>query len=377
MAKRMIIMLIAVGVIFGGIFGFQVFKGIMIKKYLSGNKAPPVTVTATHISTQPWQPTLSAVGTLRAVRGVDLSSEVAGQVRDVLLQSGAFVKAGQPLVKLNDDTEVAQLKSLQAAADLSATTLKRDKAQLDVQAVAQAVVDSDQADLNSKNALVAQQQAVIAKKVIRAPFAGKVGISTVNPGQYINPGDKLATLQTVDPILVDFLVPQQALTQLKIGQSIAVKSDANPKSAYTGKITAIDAKVDPSTRNIQVEASVSNPKGDLLAGMFATVQVSTQEPIKYLTLPQTAVSFNPYGEVVYLISETGKDAKGNPELTVKQTFVNAGQTRGDQVAITSGLKEGDYVVTSGQHKLKNGSTVIINNKQQPSDNPNPLVGNED
>ncbi|MBB5189534.1 membrane fusion protein (multidrug efflux system) [Silvimonas terrae] len=376
MTKRMIIMLVVVGVIFGGIFGFQVFKGMMIKKYLSGNKAPPVTVTATHVGTQPWQPTLSAVGTLRAVRGVDLSSEVAGQVRDVLLQSGSFVKAGQPLVKLNDDTEVAQLKSLQASADLSATTLKRDKGQLEAQAVAQAVVDADIADLNSKNALVAQQQAVIAKKVIRAPFAGKVGISTVNPGQYINPGDKLATLQTVDPILVDFLVPQQALQQLKIGQTINVKSDANPKATYTGKITAIDAKVDPSTRNIQVEASVSNPKGDLLAGMFATVNVSTQEPIKYLTLPQTAVSFNPYGEVVYLITE-GKDKDGKQELTVKQTFVNAGQTRGDQVSIVGGLKEGDYVVTSGQHKLKNGSTVIVNDKQAPSDNPNPQVGNED
>ena len=377
MAKRMIIMLIVVGVIFGGIFGFQIFKGQMIKKYLAGNKAPPVTVTAVHAGFAPWQPTLTAVGTMRAVRGVDLSSEVAGQVREVLLKSGSMVKAGEVLVRLNDDTEVAQLRSLQASAELSVTTLKRDKGQLDAQAISQAVVDADQADLNSKNALVAQQQAVIAKKTIRAPFSGKVGITTVNPGQYINPGDKLATLQTVDPILVDFLVPQQALNQLQVGQTVAVKSDANPASSYQGKITAVDAKVDPATRNIQVEAAVGNPKGELLAGMFATSKVQTTAPIKYLTLPQTAVSFNPYGEVIYLISETGKDDKGNPVLTVKQSFVTAGHTRGDQVAITSGLKEGDYVVTSGGHKLKNGSTVVVNNSLSPSDASAPAVGNED
>ncbi|GAB7129663.1 efflux RND transporter periplasmic adaptor subunit [Silvimonas sp. JCM 19000] len=377
MAKRMIIMLIVVGVIFGGIFGFQIFKGQMIKKYLANQHAPAETVTATHVGFADWQPTLSAVGTLRAVRGVDLSSEVAGQVREVLLKSGTTVKAGEVLVRLNDDTEVAQLRSLQAAAELSNTTLKRDKAQLEAQAISQAVVDADVADLNSKNALVAQQQAVIAKKTIRAPFSGKVGITTVNPGQYINPGDKLATLQTVDPILVDFLVPQQALNQLKIGQSVQIKSDANPSAHYLGKITAVDAKVDAATRNIQVEAAVANPKGELLAGMFATAQVSTTAPIKYLTLPQTAVAFNPYGEVVFLISDGPKDDKGNATQVVKQTFVTAGQTRGDQVAITAGLKEGDYVVTNGQHKLKNGSTIVVNNKAAPSDSANPVVGNED
>ncbi|KPC52859.1 efflux RND transporter periplasmic adaptor subunit [Amantichitinum ursilacus] len=377
MAKRMIIMLIVVGVIFGGIFGFQIFKGQMIKKYLANQHAPAETVTATHVGFADWQPTLSAVGTLRAVRGVDLSSEVAGQVREVLLKSGTTVKAGEVLVRLNDDTEVAQLRSLQAAAELSNTTLKRDKAQLEAQAISQAVVDADIADLNSKNALVAQQQAVIAKKTIRAPFSGKVGITTVNPGQYINPGDKLASLQTVDPILVDFLVPQQALSQLKIGQTVQIKSDANPNAHYQGKITAVDAKVDSATRNIQVEAAVANPKGDLLAGMFATAQVSTTAPIKYLTLPQTAVAFNPYGEVVFLISNGPKDDKGNVTQVVKQTFVTAGQTRGDQVAITAGLKEGDYVVTNGQHKLKNGSTIVVNNKVAPSDSANPVVGNED
>lgn len=204
-----------------------------------------------------------------------------------------------------------------------------------------------------------------------------MGITTVNPGQYINPGDKLATLQTVDPILVDFLVPQQALNQLKIGQSVQIKSDANPSAHYLGKITAVDAKVDAATRNIQVEAAVANPKGELLAGMFATAQVSTTAPIKYLTLPQTAVAFNPYGEVVFLISDGPKDDKGNATQVVKQTFVTAGQTRGDQVAITAGLKEGDYVVTNGQHKLKNGSTIVVNNKAAPSDSANPVVGNED
>lgn len=189
MAKRMIIMLIVVGVIFGGIFGFQIFKGQMIKKYLANQHAPAETVTATHVGFADWQPTLSAVGTLRAVRGVDLSSEVAGQVREVLLKSGTTVKAGEVLVRLNDDTEVAQLRSLQAAAELSNTTLKRDKAQLEAQAISQAVVDADVADLNSKkNALVAQQQAVIAKKNDPRAVLGQGGHYHGQPGPIHQPG---------------------------------------------------------------------------------------------------------------------------------------------------------------------------------------------
>ncbi len=365
MKKRMIIMLASVAVVFGGVFGYHAFAEKMNKKYLSRG-FPPVVVTAMKAELAPWQPELTAVGSLRAVRGVDVTSEIDGMVRTVRFRPGQEVSEGQVLVELNTDADVAHLRALEAAADLANTIYERDKKQLEIQSVSQAVVDADAADLRTKRAQVAEQAAIVEKKTIRASFGGKLGISTVNPGQYVKAGDKLVTLQSLDSILVDFYLPQQQLSQLAIGQGITVTTDSVPGTTFGGKVTAINPKVDPDTRNVEIEATVVNPGHRLLPGMYATVAVKAGGVQRYLTVPQTAVAYNPYGETVFIVQEGGKGPDGKPQLTAKQTFVTTGATRGDQVAVLSGISEGDRVVTSGQLKLKNGSPVIVSDKVQPA-----------
>jgi biotin carboxyl carrier protein len=228
------------------------------KLIASAPKPAAQVVTAVKVQAAEWQPQLNSVGTLAPVRGVDVTTEIAGLVREVRFKSGDEVKAGQVLFELNADSDVAQLRALQAA-DLSGTTLKRDKLQLAAQAISQAQVDADEADLKSKQALVAQQKALVDKKTIRAPFAGKLGITAVNPGQYLNPGDKLVTLQTIDTVYVDFFVPQKQLASLSIGQKLNLSSDAYPGVAFPAKVTSINPKVDAATRNVQVQATVPMP----------------------------------------------------------------------------------------------------------------------
>jgi len=365
MAKRMIIMLLVVGVLFGGVLGYKLFQGRMMKKYAS-IQLPPATVTASKAEYQPWQPQLRAVGSLRAVRGVDVTCEISGLVRSLHFKSGDEVKENQLLVELNADADRAQLESFKAAADLAQTTYERDKKQFEVQAVSQATLDNEAADLRSKRAQVDQQQALVDKKIIRAPFAGKLGISTVNPGQYLNPGDKIVTLQSLDSLYVDFYLPQQELSHMAIGQAVIVNTDTYPGQTFRGKITTIDPKVDPETRNFQAEALISNSRHALLPGMFASIEVRSGSVQQYLTLPQTAVTYNPYGDTIFVVEEGAKGPDNKPRLTVKQSFISVGEKRGDQVAILSGLKEGEMVVTSGQLKLRNGSAVVINNAVQPS-----------
>ena len=372
MKKRMVIMLVAVGVVLGGLVGFNWFKGYMMQKYMGSSPPPASTVSAMKAGYQQWQPQLSAVGTLRAVRGVDVASEVAGLVRSIEFRSGDEVKAGQVLVQLNADSDVAQLHSLEAAAELAATIYERDKQQLAAEVISKAQVDTDAGDLKSKRALVAQQAALVEKKTIRAPFAGKLGITTVNPGQYVNAGDKLVTLQTIDPIYVDFNLPQQQLPQVQIGQKVTLAADAYKDSVFEGKVNAINPKVDTNTRNVQIEATIPNAKRQLLPGMFATVKLNSGEEQRYLTLPQTSITFNPYGDTVFVVKPSDKkDDKGNAILTAQQVFVTTGPTRGDQVAILKGVEPGMEVVTSGQVKLKNGSPVVINNTVLPANSPNP------
>jgi membrane fusion protein (multidrug efflux system) len=373
MKKRMLIMLVAVGVLLGGLVGFNFFKGYMMQKYMASSPIPASTVTAMKAEYQAWQPQLSAVGTLRAVRGVDVTTEVAGLVRSIEFKSGEEVKAGQLLAQLNADSDVAQLHALEAAAELAATVYERDKAQLAAEVISKAQVDTDAGDLKSKRAQVEQQKALVDKKSIRAPFAGKLGITTVNPGQYLNAGDKLVTLQTIDPIYVDFMIPQQQLPQVAVGQRVTLTADAYKGTTFEGKVNAINPKVDTSTRNVQIEATIANAKRQLLPGMFATVKLNSGEEQRYLTLPQTAITYNPYGDTVFIVKESGKkDDKGNPALAAQQVFVTAGPTRGDQVAIVKGIEPGTQVVTSGQVKLKNGSPIVINNAVLPADNPNPV-----
>ncbi|WP_343676224.1 efflux RND transporter periplasmic adaptor subunit [Paraburkholderia heleia] len=372
MAKRMIIMLICVAILLGALVGFNLFKAHMIKKFMASNTAPPATVTAAIAGYQTWQPQLAAVGSLRAVRGVDVTTEVAGLVREIAFNSGQEVKTDQVLVRLNDDSDRAQLASLKAAADLAQTVYNRDKAQFSIQAIARAQLDADAADLKSKRAQVDQQAALVEKKTIRAPFAGRVGITTVNPGQYLNPGDAIVTLQAIDPIYADFFLPQQQLGQLQVGQAIAVDTDAFGNRTFDGKIRSINPRVDSTTRNVQIEATVDNRERKLLPGMYANVKIDAGGAQRFLTLPQTAITYNPYGATVFIVKPgEQKNAQGKIMPVAQQVFVTPGPTRGDQVAILKGINAGTQVVTSGQLKLKNGTPLVIDNRVLPADSPNP------
>jgi membrane fusion protein, multidrug efflux system len=376
MIKRMILMLIVVGLVFGGIFGFEAFRSKMIKQFLLTLKSPVQTVSTIKASYQDWQPQLEGVGSLRAVNGADLSSQVAGIVSAIHFESGADVKEGTLLVELTAADDLAKLRSLKAAAALAKITYDRDQRQLKAQAVAQQTVDADEQNLKSAEAQVAQQQATIDYKSIRAPFAGELGIRQIDLGQYIAAGSPIVTLQSLDPIFLDFFLPQQALDQLKVGQTLATKVDTYPGKSFAGEITAINPKVDATSRNLQVRAKLSNAEHKLLPGMFATVDIDTGNPQRYITLPQTAITYNPYGNTVYLVDDKGKAANGQPQLVAHQVFVTTGATRGDQIAVLKGVNEGDIVVTAGQIKLHNGSPIQINNSVQPSNDAHPAPADE-
>ena len=366
MIKRMFIMLVCAALVFGGIFGYKAFVSHQMKKAMASQQAPAVTVSTTTARMLPWQPQLKAVGTVRAMRGVDVTTEIAGLVRAIYFKSGDNIHKGQVLVQLNADSDRALLHSLKAEAELAKTTYDRDKQQFNVKAISQATLDVSQADLKSKKAQVDQQAALVDKKTIRAPFNGRVGISTVNPGQYLNPGDRIVTLQSFDSVYVDFFLPQENIARITLGQTVVVTTDTYPGRNFEGKITAVNPKVDPQTRNIEIEATIANPKHDLLPGMFTSVQVHAGELEHFITLPQTAITYNPYGETVFVVEKAGQGPQGKPEWVAKQTFVTIGSLRGDQVAILKGIKAGDTVVTGGQLKLKSGSRVVINNNIQPS-----------
>jgi len=370
MTKRMIIMLLAVGVVFGGLFGFKAFLGGVIKKSISAQGVPAQSVSTAQAQSAEWQGEFQAVGTLRAVRGADIAPEVAGLITTIHFNSGDEVQAGAPLVQLNADSDVARLHSLAATAELAEVNYERDKKQLEIQAVSQAVVDASAANVKSAKAQLAEQQALVNKKLVRAPFAGRLGIRAVDVGQYVNAGTKLVTLQALDPVYVDFFAPQKLLGQIKPKQKIVLKTDAFQGEQFPGEISSIDPRVDPATRNVQVRATVRNPKHTLLPGMFATVAITSGAAQRYITLPQTAVSYNPYGDTVFVVEEK-KAQDGKASLVATQKFVTTGPTRGDQVAILSGIKEGDTVVTAGQIKLRTGAPVTVNNSIQPTNEPAP------
>jgi membrane fusion protein (multidrug efflux system) len=343
-----------------------ILKPKFIEKFKAENAPKNQTVSTTVAAFSDWQPEITAVGSMRAFRGVVVTTEVAGLVRNVNFKSGDDAKAGAVLVELNIDSDVAQLHALQAAADLSQTVYNRDKVQLEAEAISQATLDADAADLKNRRAQAEAQAALVAKKILRAPFAGRLGITTLNPGQYLNTGDKVVTLEAIDPILVDFRIPQLQLARVVKGQTLHVSTDAFPGEVFEGKVMAVDPLIDSATRNFQVEASVNNTSRRLLPGMFAQVAVQSGDKKRYLTLPQTAITYNPYGATVFLAN---KSQDGS--LVAQQVFVTVGGTRGDQAAILSGIKEGDTVVTSGQLKLQNGTVLLVNNSVVPKDDPNP------
>ncbi len=377
--KRWLIMVgavVALVVVIGGIKIYDISKKMAAFK--AG--APKQTVSTIRAETHEWHEQISAIGSLHATRGADLATDVAGVIEAIHFESGADVKKGTLLAELRAGDDIGKLESLRATAQLAKLNAERARAQFDAKAISKAELDSAEAGLKNADGQVAEQQAIVDKKHIRAPFNGHLGIRNVDPGQYVAAGAKIVTLQTLDPIYVDFSLPQQNLAKLRVGQRVSAKSDTYPDLDFNGVISAIDPKVDVDTRNVQVRATLQNPKRKLLPGMFVNLDVDLGKPVSYITLPVTALSFNPYGTTAYVVAkdDTAKDDKAKSDgetkadgLIAKQVFITTGPTRGDQIAVTKGIAAGDEVVTSGQLKIKHNSPVVVNNSVTPSMDPVP------
>jgi membrane fusion protein (multidrug efflux system) len=391
MKRRLVLILAIVGtvLVIGG------YKAMKLNKEFAGYASAPepsATVSSMKAAYSDWNPTMKAVGSLRAVRGVDLAVETAGLVHAIRFGSGQDVAQGTTLLELVNDADRARLASLETGKALAEANFGRAEKQFADQIISQAELDSSRANRDAAVAAVREQQAEIAKKTLRAPFAGRLGITTLSPGQYLQPGQKVVTLQQIDPIHADFTVPQSAMAQVSVGQAVTALADNGEK--VTGKIVAVEPAVDTATRNIKVLATLANSDGKLLPGMFARIEVANGAPQRYLTLPATAITFNPYGETVYVVMDgeafakeqaakqgeqaapTGPvpppvDEQGNRRRVAKQVFVTTGPARGDQVAVLTGIQEGDEVVTSGQLKLRNGLKVLVDNSTAPANDPAP------
>ena len=382
--KRMIWMLVAALAIFGGVFAVKAFMSAGMNQFFDNMPQPAVAVSSYVAKAQRWSDVTEAVGTFVAVNGTDVTTEAGGVVRAIQFDAGQPVQAGDVLVKLNTANEEATLRSLEAASRLAA--VQRDRWQ---QLAKDQLVSKDEAQTRATNAATAQaqadaQRALIAQKTIRAPFSGVLGIRKVNLGQFVNPGDPIVSLQQLNPIYLDFSLPEQQMGKVMEGTQIRATIDAVPGQTFEGRITAIEPQVDPNTRNFTAQATVQNPNGALRPGTFAHVGFDLGGERKVVVIPQTAVSFNPYGNAVFVISKTKraegeKDMQGKPatgdKLIVKQRFVKTGATRGDLVAVTEGLKPGEQVVTSGLLKLRNDAEVTINNKVQPAADARPRAQN--
>ena len=382
--KRMILMLVAALVIFGGVFGIKAMIGAQTNKFFDNMPQPAVAVSSANASTQAWSDDAEAVGTFVAVNGADVTTESGGVVRSIEFDAGQPVRAGAVLVRLNSANEEATLRSLEASAKLAKVQADRWRKLGADKLVSLDDVQSKVTAAATAQAQVDAQRALIEQKTIRAPFSGVLGIRKVNLGQFVSPGDAIVSLQQLDPIYLDFSLPEQEIGKMVVGTRIRASVDALPGQVFEGRINAVEPQVDTNTRNFKVQATLANPGGKLKPGSFAHVDFDTGEARRVVVIPQTAISFNPYGNAVYVISkvrraEGEKDMQGKPltgdKFVVTQRFVKTGATRGDLIAVTDGLKPGEQVVTSGLLKLRNDAEVTINNAVQPSADARPSVEN--
>jgi membrane fusion protein, multidrug efflux system len=374
MAKRMIATL-AVTALFVAALGFVKFK--QIQTAIAEGAAfqpPPEAVTTIVAAREEWPATLSAIGTVAAVQGVTVSADLPGTVDRIGFESGQWVREGEVLALLDTRQEQAQFAAAEAQRDLAKLNFDRMQGLLNDRVISQAEFDRAVAEQRQSDARVAEIRAAIARKTIRAPFSGLLGMRQVNLGQYMSGGTPLVTLQSLNPIYVNFGVPQQTTRQLRAGRGVKVTLDDGSSLELAGRITAIDSLVDETTRNIQVQATLSNPDGKLRPGMFVRTDVNVGASSAVIALPASAISYAPYGDSVFVVTmlkaPDGKEYRG-----VKQQFVKLGTTRGDQIAVTSGLNAGDEVVSSGVFKLRNGAAVLVNNKVRPANNAKPKPEN--
>lgn len=370
MKKRLFIMIATVVLVFAaiGAIWFLQFRAKMAA--YAKMTPPPIAVTTVKVKGMTWQPALKAVGSLKAVNGVQVSTDLAGIVSEIAFESGKPVKKGDLLVKLDTKQEDAQLQSAQARLDLAKVSLARKKDLLEKKAASQADYDAAAAEARQAEAAVNEALALIARKTIKAPFDGIAGIRQVNVGQYLNTGTSIVPLQSSDPIYVEFSIPQQDLGQIALHKKIRLTAAGTSDKEFEGEITAINSLVDDTNRNIQVEVTVRNPEGLLRPGMFVNVEVLLPETKGVLAIPASAINYAPYGDSVYVIKDgTSKDDK--PEKHAVQQFVKLGVSRGDLIAVLRGLQEGDEVVSSGVFKLRPNAAVQVNNTVQPGGDEHP------
>jgi membrane fusion protein (multidrug efflux system) len=349
--------LVAVFVFLVGIRGSQIFAMINAGKHFA---MPPESVTSAKVELQQWQASRAAVGTLVAVRAVTVSSEVPGAVREIGFDSGAFVRRGDVMVKLDTSTEEAQLAAAEADASLAQATVRRARVLRGQNSNAPADLDAAEARAKQSTANAAMLRATIAKKTIHAPFDGRVGIRQVELGQVLASGTAIASLQSISPIHAEFWLPQQALADLRVGLRARLHTDVYPEQSWNGALTTVNPEVDVSTRNVRVRATFPNTDGKLRPGMFANVEVLSSDERPTLVIPATAVIYAPYGDSVFAIEEKEK------ALVARQKFVRLGERRGDLVAVASGLNAGETIVSSGAFKLHNGSVLAIHNELAPT-----------
>jgi membrane fusion protein, multidrug efflux system len=344
---------------------------------LNEMQAPPqpiMSVSSVDATSESWNPVISTIGDIAPVQGIELSAEGEGAVTKINFQNGQPVKAGDVLIELDTSVEVAQLKAAQAQLELARLEANRSQELLQKNTISQAQLDQAMAQLNQIQATVASLEAMIQKKIVRAPFAGRVGIRHVNIGQYVNRGQPLVPLQKLDELYVNFNLPERDLPKLQQGQVVRLTVDAFPGRTFEGKLNAIDPVVNSQTRNVSVQALLPNPDEVLRPGMFARVEVVLPEQQSLVVLPATAIYYNAYGNSVFVVEQMkGKD--GKEYLGVRQQFVKLGDRRGDLIAVLDGVKPGEKVVSAGVFKLRNSMPVQINNSVQPSSSPNPTPAN--
>ena len=352
-------------------------KGLQISKMMAAAKAmtpPPQAVSSAEVREENWAPVLSAIGSVSAVQGAIIAAELGGVVSEIKFENGGVAKKGDVIMKLDASQEEALLRSAEAEAELARTDLERTQGLASQKVVSKAELDAAESKFRRLTAIVDQMRSSIRKKTLVAPFDGQLGIRTVNVGQMINPGQQVVALTSLDPVYVDFALPQQHLAQLSQGLEVRVTTDALPGRVFPGKLTAINSMVDSSTRNITVQATLENPDHVLRPGMFAKVEVALPEKHKTLVVPGSAISYAPFGDSVFVIEKKKDEKTGKESQAIRQQFVRVGEARGDFVSTTQGLKAGEIVVSTGVFKLRNGMAVTINNDlaPKPQVNPNPV-----
>jgi membrane fusion protein, multidrug efflux system len=365
MVKRMIVMLTVVLTVIGAL-GFVKFRQVQTAIAQGAAFQPPPEAVTTIVAQQDeWPATLSSIGTLAAVQGVTVSADLPGTVDRIAFDSGRSVREGDVLAELDTRQERAQMAAIEAQRDLARLNYNRLKGLLGDRVISQAEFDKAVAEQKQTDAQVGEIHATIERKTIRAPFSGVLGIRQINRGQYLAAGDPIVPLQSLDPIYVNFGVPQQDIAQIRAGHRVRITAQDVAGVELSGRVTATDSVVDRSTRNVQVQATLANPGGKLRPGMFVQTEIVLGANHAVIALPASAISYAPFGDSVFVVTdlqgENGKSYRG-----VRQQFVKLGSSRGDQVAIVGGLKPGDEIVTSGVFKLRNGAAVVVNNKVQPS-----------